>query len=72
MPTTLTRWVLPGEPGTSCHQAVAVLKAAEESLLYAYIVLSLLTGVRTEEARDLRWDHVPESALDEGRAVPVS
>jgi integrase len=27
-------------------------------LMYAYIVLSLLTGVRTEEARALRWAHV--------------
>jgi integrase len=26
--------------------------------LYAYVVLSLLVGVRTEEARALRWDHV--------------
>jgi integrase len=26
--------------------------------MYAYIVLSLLVGVRTEEARALRWDHV--------------
>ncbi|HUC24434.1 MAG TPA: site-specific integrase [Streptosporangiaceae bacterium] len=27
-------------------------------LMYAYIVLSLLAGLRTEEARALRWDHV--------------
>ncbi len=27
-------------------------------LMYAYIVLSLLVGLRTEEARALRWDHV--------------
>ncbi len=26
--------------------------------MYAYIILSLLIGVRTEEARALRWDHV--------------
>ena len=26
--------------------------------MYAYIVLSLLTGIRTEEARALRWAHV--------------
>jgi integrase len=50
----------PGRPSRSLNldQALAVLKAAEKSLLYAYIVLSLLTGVRTEEARALRWDHV--------------
>jgi integrase len=27
-------------------------------LIYAYIVLSLLAGLRTEEARALRWDHI--------------
>jgi integrase len=26
--------------------------------MYAYIVLSLLAGIRTEEARALRWGHV--------------
>lgn len=28
------------------------------ALMYAYVVLCLLVGVRTEEARALRWDHV--------------
>jgi integrase len=28
------------------------------SLMHAYIILCLLVGVRTEEARALRWDHV--------------
>ena len=28
------------------------------AVMYAYIVLSLLVGVRTEEARALRWDHL--------------
>jgi len=27
-------------------------------LMHAYIVLSLLTGIRTEEARALRWSHI--------------
>jgi integrase len=39
-------------------QARALLVAAEKSPLHAYIVLSLLTGIRPEEARALRWDHV--------------
>jgi len=39
-------------------QARALLKAAEKSRLNAYVVLSLTVGLRTEEARDLRWDHV--------------
>jgi integrase len=39
-------------------QATAVLQAAKGTRLHAYVVLSLMTGVRTEEARALRWDHV--------------
>jgi integrase len=37
---------------------MAVLAAAAKDRIYAYIVLSLLVGVRTEEARALRWDHI--------------
>jgi len=50
----------PGRPSKALTvaQALAVLKAAEADRLNAYFVLSLLTGVRTEEARALRWDHV--------------
>lgn len=41
-------------------QAEAVLKAAEgdDSTIGAYIVVSLLVGVRTEEMRPLMWSHV--------------
>ena len=39
-------------------QAQALLKAAERSRWYGYIALSLLSGLRTEEVRALRWDHV--------------
>src|SRR5262249_1009625 len=42
----------------TAEQAAAVLKAAEGSRLGAYVVLCLMTGIRTEEARALRWDHV--------------
>jgi integrase len=42
----------------TADQAAAVLRAARTSRLGAYVVLCLLTGVRTEEARALRWDHV--------------
>jgi integrase len=38
------------------EQAHAVLMAARKDLLFAYLVVSLTTGVRTEEARALRWD----------------
>ena len=49
-----------GRPSKSLtlDQAEAVLKASEKSPLHAYIVLSLLTGARTEELRALRWCHV--------------
>ncbi|GAA4907814.1 tyrosine recombinase XerC [Streptomyces coeruleoprunus] len=50
----------PGRPSKSLtiKQAEAVLTTAADSPLYAYIVVSLLTGGRTEEMRSLRWDHV--------------
>ncbi|WP_323136053.1 site-specific integrase [Streptomyces sp. NBC_01481] len=50
----------PGRPSKALNleQAKVVLAAARGSRLYAYLVLSLLSGVRTEEARPLTWDHV--------------
>jgi integrase len=39
-------------------QAAAVLGAAEGTRMYAYVVVSLLTGARTEELRALTWDHL--------------
>src|SRR6201986_954082 len=39
-------------------QAAALLEAAEDSRLPAFIVLCLLTGVRSGEARAVSWDHV--------------
>ena len=39
-------------------QARALLEAASGSRLNAYVVLSLTVGVRTEEARQLCWDHL--------------
>jgi integrase len=50
----------PGRPSKALTlgQAQAVLTAAIDAPLYAYIVLSLLIGARTEELRALRWDHV--------------
>ena len=39
-------------------QAAAVLEQARTSPIHAYVVLSIMTGIRTEEARALRWDHV--------------
>jgi integrase len=49
-----------GRPSRSLtlEQATALIEAAVGTRLQAYITLSLLTGLRTEEARALRWDHV--------------
>lgn len=61
-----------GRPSKSLtlERAVTLMAAAEGTRLEAYIVLSLLTGVRTEEVRALRWDHVV--AWVGGQWQPVS
>jgi len=53
-----------GRPSQSLtlEQATALLEAAEDSRLHAFIVLCLLTGVRSEEARALTWEHVDMDA----------
>jgi integrase len=49
-----------GRPSKSftLDQAKALLAAAEVTQWHVYVVLSLLVGIRLEEARALRWDHV--------------
>jgi integrase len=61
-----------GRPSKSLtlKQTVALMTAAKGTALEAYIVVSLLSGVRTEEARALRWDHVV--AWVDGQWRPVS
>jgi integrase len=51
------------------EQAAALMEAAKGTRLEAYITLSLLTGLRTEEARALRWDHVVAWAGDQWQPV---
>ena len=53
-------------------QAKALLAASEGTRLHTYVVLSLLVGIRTEEARALRWDHVVTWADDSAGWQPVS
>ncbi|WP_405780838.1 tyrosine-type recombinase/integrase [Streptomyces sp. NBC_01378] len=58
----------PGRPSKSLslEQGEAVLQAMEGTWIHVYVVLSLLVGVRTEEARPLLWTHVhtaPEDGL---------
>jgi len=49
-----------GRPSKSLtlEQASALLAVTEGMRMHAYISLCLATGIRTEEARELRWDHV--------------
>ena len=49
-----------GRPSKSLtlDQASALLAAAEGTRMHAYIALCLATGIRAEEARALRWEHV--------------
>jgi integrase len=49
-----------GRPSKSMtlKQAEALLEAAEKASMRAYIVVSLLTGARTEELRALTWDRL--------------
>jgi len=57
----------------SLDQAKAVLDAAEQSALRAYIVVSMLTGARTEELRALTWDHIDlDGQPDTDPPVPPS
>ena len=63
-----------GRPSKSLtlDQARAVLAAAEGTSMHAYVVVSLLTGARTEELRALTWDHLRPrrpAAFDRGVAL---
>ena len=61
-----------GRPSKSLTlaQAADLLTAAQrQPAMYAYIVLSLLTGARTEELRALTWSHVDLDGKAAERAV---
>ena len=63
-----------GRPSKSftLEQATVLMDAATGTRLEAYITLSLLTGLRTEEARALRWDHVVMWVDDPAGWQPVT
>ncbi len=66
---------LDGRPSKSLtlDEAKVVLNAAQDSRLNAYVVLSLLTGARTEELRALTWAHVDlDGRPDADPPVPAS
>jgi len=63
-----------GRPSKSLtlDQASALLAAAEGTRMHAYIVVCLVTGIRTEEARALRWEHIDFGDPDGQLPVPAS
>ena len=60
----------PGRPSKSltAQQADGVLTKTAPDRLHHYIVVSMVTGARTEELRALRWEHVH---ADPGGTVPA-
>ena len=63
-----------GRPSNSLslEQASALLAATEGTRMHAYIALCLATGIRTEEARALRWEHVDFGDPVANPPVPAS
>jgi integrase len=65
-----------GRPSKSLtlDQVTAVLDSADDAQpwLRAYIVLSLLTGARTEELRELTWSHLVAYDQDRKTWLPVA
>ena len=53
-------------------QAMNVMEHAQSDPLHAYVVLSFMTGVRTEEARALLWSHVVAWVPDAEEWRPVA
>jgi integrase len=65
-----------GRPSKSLtlEQAQMLLLASRDSRLHAYVVLSVMTGLRTEELRALRWSevHLDAGAVAVYRSVRVT
>jgi integrase len=63
-----------GRPSKSLtqEQASALLAAATDTRMHAYIALCLATGIRTEEARALRWEHINLGDPNANPPLPAS
>jgi integrase len=63
-----------GRPSKSLtlEQASALLAAVESTRMHAYISLCLATGIRTEEARALRWEHIDFGDAAAKPPIPAS
>ena len=63
----------PSRAMTAAEAAALLVAAKDHPRLGAYVILSLTTGIRTEEARALRWDHVDLDVDPDARSpVPPS
>ena len=63
----------PSRAMTAAEAAALLAAAKDHPRVGAYVILSLTTGIRTEEARALRWDHVDLDGDPDARtAVPPS
>ncbi|MGH3187448.1 MAG: site-specific integrase [Streptosporangiaceae bacterium] len=60
----------PSRAMTAAEAAALLAAASDDRRIGAYVILSLTTGIRTEEARALRWDHVDLDG-DLGAMPPV-
>ena len=62
-----------GRPSKSLtpEQVDAILNRTAHHRMHNYIVLSLLTGARTEELRALQWEHVHLGGADEDPTMPA-
>ena len=63
-----------GRPSKSLtlEQASALLTATEGTRMHTYISVCLTTGIRTEEARALRWEHIDFGDPSARPPVPAS
>jgi integrase len=66
----------PSRAMTAVEAAALLAAAKNHPRLGAYVILSLTTAIRTEEARALRWDHVdldgdPDAGAAEHRGVAL-
>jgi len=61
-----------GRVPASAHRGLHPRGPRPTALMYAYIVVSLTAGLRTEEVRALRWDHVVAQVNDQWLPVTVA
>jgi integrase len=74
IPTTSAKHSTPSPIATEVRTNLSQLgsRHAKTDPIHAYVALSLMTGVRTKEARALRWSHVVAWIPEAGERRPVA